>query len=69
MSKTSKLKKRVKKQQKYLSYYEMTKKAKRVPMTYANWSKNPETNTLLSNAGIDWEKDKPSARLRSKKGK
>ena len=63
---TKQLKRSTSEKKKYLKYYNKEKKAGRKPKTYAQWKAPYKTG--LAAAGIDWNKDKPSARLkRSKK--
>lgn len=68
MAGTRKLKRATSKKQQYLKTYEsrIARGDKSTP-TYAQWAVAGGTERGLMKAGIDWKKDKPSARLKRKK--
>lgn len=67
MSKTTRLIKDTEKKKKYLGYYEGMMAQRRMPMTQAKWTKATPAQVGLHQAGIDWDVDKPSAKLKRKK--
>lgn len=66
-SKTSKLNKETAKKKEYLDYYSGMMSQRKMPMSQVKWMKATPGQMQLHQAGIDWEKDKPSARLKRSK--
>lgn len=70
MSATSRLKRDTAKKKQYLDYSGKMMGQRKTPMTQAQYMGATPAQIAMHQAGTDWEKDKPSARLqRSKKGK
>jgi len=78
-AKVKELKASTKEKKEYLKYYKSTKASGKTPSKYGQWKSSRKSEPVyfkgikkesyesqFKNAGIDWEKDKPSSKLKGK---